>query len=169
MTLWLDAPYRKQGWSCYTRINELSFMLKSFRFPSTTARRPRTLHKFKKLKASELRMLLLFGFVIFRKFLKPKYYNNLLKLVVTIHFSEFRALTTDMVANVESLHEFLLEYPKLYSARHNHQVVHSLHHVAQTIYDYGPLTSYSTFHFESMLGWCFSSFFTFSEGYHEYL
>jgi hypothetical protein len=128
-------------------------MLQCFRFPSTTARRPRSLIKFKKLKANELRMILLFGFVIFKKVLKTKYYDHFLKLVVAIHFSENRAITEDMVENVKSLlHEFLLDYPKLYTARHNQQVVHSLHHVGQTISDYGPLTSYSTFHFENIFG-----------------
>ena len=92
-------------------------MLQSFRFPSTTARRPRSLIKFKKLKANELRMILLFGFVIFKNILKSKYYDHFLKLVVAIHFSEYRAVTVNMMNNVKILlHEFLIEYPKLYTA-----------------------------------------------------
>ncbi len=152
LTLWLHTSYKKEEWSCHSHLHELSFMLQSFRFPSTTARRPRSLIKFRKLKANELRMVLLFGFVIFKRILRTKYYDHFLKLVVAIHFAEYRHLTVDMVENVKSLlHEFLIEYPKLYTTRHNHQVVHSLNHVGQTIYDYGPLTSYSTFHFESIL------------------
>jgi hypothetical protein len=128
-------------------------MLRSFRFPSTTGRRPRSLIMYKKLKANELRMVLLFGFFIFKNVLKSKYYDHFLKLVVAIHFSEYRAVTANMVNSVKNLlHEFLIEYPKLYTARHNQQVVHSLHHIGQTIDDYGPLTSYSTFHFENILG-----------------
>jgi hypothetical protein len=153
LTLWLHTHHKKEEWSCHNELHELSFMLQSFRFPSTTARRPRSLVKFKKLKANELRMVLLFGFVIFKKFLKAKYYDHFLKLVVAIHFAEYRSLTVAMVENVKSLlHEFLIQYPKLYTARHNLQVVHSLNHVGQTIYDYGPLTSYSTFQFENIFG-----------------
>lgn len=128
-------------------------MFQSFRFPSTTARRPGSLVKFKKLKANEMRMVLLFGFAIFKNVLKSKYYNHFLKLVTAIHFAEHRAITANMVNNIKTLlHEFLIEYPKLYSARHNPQVVHSVHHIAQTVNDFGPLTSYSTFHFENILG-----------------
>ncbi|CAF1218363.1 unnamed protein product [Rotaria magnacalcarata] len=153
LSLWLYADYKREDWSCYNHIHHLSSILQSFRFPSTTSRRPRSLLKFKKFKANELRMVLLFGFVIFEKILKAKYYNHFLKLVIAIHFSEHRALSMGMVDKVKSLlHEFLIEYPKLYTARHNQQVIHSLNHIGQTIDDYGPLTSYSTFHFESILG-----------------
>jgi hypothetical protein len=153
LNLWLHNDYKKKEWSCHNHLHQLSSMLKSFRFPSTTSRRPGSLLKFKKLKANELRMILLFGFVIFKRVLKAKYYNHFLKLVVAIHFAENRALTVVMVHIVKNLlREFLIEYPKLYTARHNPQVIHSLSHVGQTICEYGPLTSYSTFHFESILG-----------------
>ncbi|CAF4188742.1 unnamed protein product [Rotaria magnacalcarata] len=153
LSLWLYTDYKREDWSCYNHIHHLSSILQSFRFPSTTSRRPRSLLNFKKFKANELRMVLLFGFVIFEKILKAKYYNHFLKLVIAIHFSEHRALSMGMVDKVKSLlHEFLIEYPKLYTARHNQQVIHSLNHIGQTIDDYGPLTSYSTFHFESILG-----------------
>ena len=153
MNLWLKPNFKKEDWSCYHYHDELSSMLESFRFPSTTSRRPRSLLKFKKLKAIELRMVLLFGFVIFKNVLKAKYYDHFLKLVVAIHFSENRAVTTIMIDNVTNLlSDFLIEFPKLYTARHNQQVVHSLNHIGQTVNDYGPLTSYSTFHFESNLG-----------------
>ena len=153
MNLWLNADFKKEDWSCYDYHHELSSMLQSFRFPSTTSRRPRSLLKYKKLKANESRMVLLFGFVIFKTALNTKYYNHFLKLVFAIHFSEYRCVTTKMVENVKSLlYGFLIEFPQLYTVRHNQQVVHSLHHIGQTMSDYGPLTSYSTFHFENSLG-----------------
>ena len=128
-------------------------MLASFRYPSTTARRPRALLMYKKMKANEMRAILLFGFVVFKKHLKGKYYTHFLKLVAAIHLAENRALSGPMVQNVKTLlRNFLIEYPKLYTPRHNSQTVHSLDHVGRTIQDYGPLTSYSTFHFEDILG-----------------
>lgn len=156
LNLWLNANYKNEVWSCYHQQQELSSMLQSFRFPSTTSRRPRSLIKFKKLKANELRMVLLFGFVIFKKTLNAKYYDHFLKLVFAIHFAESRCVTVEMVYDVKNLlHQFLIEFPKLYTVRHNQQVVHSLNHVGQTIDDYGPLTSYSTFYFENNLGMSF--------------
>ncbi|CAF2146016.1 unnamed protein product [Rotaria magnacalcarata] len=50
LNLWLKSNYKKEDWSCYYYHDELSSMLQSFRFPSTTSRRPRSLLKFKKLK-----------------------------------------------------------------------------------------------------------------------
>lgn len=153
LNLWLNATYKNKVWSCYNQLQELSSMLQSFRFPSTTSRRPRSLTKFKKFKANELRIVLLFGFVIFKKALNAKYYDHFLKLVFAIHFAENRCVTVTMVDNVKNLlHQFLIEFAQLYTVRHNQQVVHSLHHIGQTIYDYGPLTSYSTFYFENNLG-----------------
>ena len=153
LSLGLHTDYKTDDWSCYNHIHQLSSILQSFRFPSTTGRRPRLLLKFKKFEASELRMVLLFGCVIFKKVLKVKYCDHFLKLVVAIHFSEHRTRNMVIVGNVKSLlHEFLIEYLTLYKVRHYQQVVHSLNHIGQTINDYGSQTSYSTFHFENILG-----------------
>ncbi|CAF1177540.1 unnamed protein product [Rotaria sordida] len=48
LSLWLRADYKREDWSCFNHIHQLSSMLQSFRFPSTTGRRPRSLLKFKK-------------------------------------------------------------------------------------------------------------------------
>ncbi|CAF3865116.1 unnamed protein product [Rotaria sp. Silwood1] len=50
LSLWLHADYKREDWSCYNHIHQLSSMLQSFRFPSTTSRRPRSLLKFKKIQ-----------------------------------------------------------------------------------------------------------------------
>ncbi|CAF1478379.1 unnamed protein product [Adineta steineri] len=153
LCLWLEPKHKKQDWSCYSHLHQLSAMLQTLRFPSTTTRRPRSLNKFKKLKASELRVILLFGFVVFKNLLKSKYYDHFVKLVVAVHLSEFRAVTSTMTNNIKILlREFLVDFPNLYGIRYNQQVVHSLDHIGQTVIDYGPLTSYSTFHFENILG-----------------
>ena len=105
-----------------------------------------------------MRAILLFEFVIFRKNLRSRYYNHFLKVVAAVHQAENRALNQSMIDNVKNLlRSFLIDYPKLYSPRHNSQAMHSLDHVGKTIEDYGPLTSYSTFHFEDILGTCSSA------------
>ena len=51
----------------------------------------------KKMKANEMRAILLFGFVVFKKHLKGKYYTHFLELVATIHLAENRALSRSMI------------------------------------------------------------------------
>ena len=50
LSLWLSHQHRDETWSIYTRMNELSLALSRFRFPSTTTRIPRSLHKFTKIQ-----------------------------------------------------------------------------------------------------------------------
>jgi hypothetical protein len=57
--------------------------------------------------------------------------------MVAFDSSEYRAIVGAIVKNADSLlHDFLLDYPKLHTVRHNQQVVHSLYHVGQSISDY---------------------------------
>ena len=137
-------------------------MLESFRFPLTTSRRPRSLIKFKNLKDNDLQMVLLFGFVIFKKALNANYYHHFLKLVFAIHFAESRCINVIMVDNVTSLlRQFLIKFPQLYTAKHNQQIIHSLEHIGQTIGDYGPLTSYFTLCFENKLSMILYKLYTY--------
>ena len=71
-------------------MNELSARLSRLRFPSTTTRHPRSLHKFTKYKGSEFRLLLLFGYSIFEDVLKEEYYSHLLLLVLAVHYVSFQ-------------------------------------------------------------------------------
>jgi hypothetical protein len=74
-------------------------------------------------------------------------------LVIAIHLSESRSLERSQVENIRILLDlFLRSFPVLYTSRQNTQSVHSLHHVAESVQDYGPLSNYSTFNFESVLG-----------------
>lgn len=133
----------------------LADALKQVKFPSTTTRHPRHLVDYRKYKGSELRVLMLCGFPIFEKFMKKKYYEHFKQLVLAVHLAESRVLTEKHVEAVHNLcYRFLLNFPTLYGKRHNVQVVHSLIHLSKSIHDFGPLTSYTTFNFESLLGEC---------------
>lgn len=128
-------------------------MLAHVRFPSTTNRRPRSIFKFNKYKGNELRALLLFAYSIFEDVLDREYYSHFLLLVLIMHLSESRALHKEWLDNLQHLcTQFVLIFSRLYSARHNVQVVHSIVHVADTVKAYGPLSNYSTFNFENLLG-----------------
>ncbi|CAF1241589.1 unnamed protein product [Adineta steineri] len=50
LSLWLNHQNKDEDWSVWCRTNELSTLLVRFRFPSTTTRHPRSLHKFAKYK-----------------------------------------------------------------------------------------------------------------------
>lgn len=88
--LWFDSQYRLENWSLIARANHLQTIFKRFRFPSTTTRLPRLLTSYSSFKASEMRVLLLFGHIIFEDVMKRQYYQHLLKLVLIMHLCENR-------------------------------------------------------------------------------
>jgi hypothetical protein len=137
----------------YGRLDKMTNSLRRVRFPSTTTRHPSSLFEWQKYKATELRVCLLFGYVIFKGVLPKKYYNHFTKLVLSMHLAESREVTNDDVEHIHRLtHSFVYDFPLLYTERHNVQVVHSVIHIAATVQDYGPLTSFTTFNWESDLG-----------------
>lgn len=153
MKLWLNPKYKSEDWSISTRLSTLAVALKNVKFPSTTTRHPRSFLQYHKFKASELRVVLLCGYSIFEKIMKKKYYDHFKKLVLAVHLAESRSLTEQDIQAVHKLCcDFLLQFPNLYSERHNVQVIHSIMHISESIRDFGPLTSYTTFNFESLLG-----------------
>ncbi|CAF2155936.1 unnamed protein product [Rotaria magnacalcarata] len=153
LKLWLKPLYKSELWSICTHLSSLAVALKRVKFPSTTTRHPRSLLDYKKFKANELRVVLLCGYPIFEKFMHKKYYDHFKQLVLAVHLAESRALTEKDVEAAHNLsHNFLLQFPNLYGKRHNVQVIHSLMHLSESIRDFGPLTNYTTFNFESLLG-----------------
>lgn len=81
------------------------------------------------------------------------YYEHLKSLVLIIHLSESRAITETDLKIIEILsRRFTFHFSTLYGTRHHVQVIHSMIHIAETVRDFGPLTSYTTFNFESLLG-----------------
>jgi hypothetical protein len=100
-----------------------------------------------------MRILLLFGHVIFKNVLKKQYYIHLLKLVVMMHLSENREIHPSYINIISRLgRNFVFNFSELYGARHCVQVVHSLVHISDTIHDFGPLHTFTTFQFENDLG-----------------
>jgi hypothetical protein len=123
------------------------------RLPSTTTRLPRKLLEFNQFKGNELRILLLFGHIIFSEILKPIYYSHLLQLVVLMHMAEAREILPSHLPIIQQLsNSFLLDFAKLYTTRHCVQAVHSIIHIPATIKDFGPLTNFTTYNFEDILG-----------------
>ncbi|CAF1463411.1 unnamed protein product [Adineta ricciae] len=153
LKLWFDPKYSFEPWSIKCHMNSLSAQFAQLRLPSTTTRLPRHLNEFKTFKANEMRILLLFGFAIFAKVLRPTYYNHLLQLVALMHVVESRTILKMHLSMIQQLSlSFVAEFRDLYTSRHCVQVVHSVFHVSSTVEDFGPLPNFTTFNFESILG-----------------
>lgn len=72
---------------------------------------------------------------------------------MAMHLAEMSSIDKSQCNEInELMHEFLYSFPYLYSTRHNTQVVHSMAHIAQSVFDYGQLHNYSTFNYEACLG-----------------
>ena len=153
LDLWLSPDHRKEDWYIGINLRELAKLFSRVRFPSTTTRIPRSLLDYHRFKANEMRALLLFGHVIFEKFLKRKYYDHLQQLVAIMHLAEGRAISKVDEEMINLLcRSFVVTFPQLYTPRHCIQVVHSILHIPETVHDFGPVTNYTTFHFENDLG-----------------
>lgn len=76
-----------------------------------------------------------------------------MKLVIAMHYAEASCVDYEDIDRIECLaNAFVLEFSSLYGVRHVVQVVHSVSHVASTVADFGPLSSFTTFNFENELG-----------------
>ena len=125
--------------------------LANVRYPGTTTRAPRTILKCLTLKANECRVLLLIVYPILKAYLPPKYYSHLQKLAFGIHIGESSEISSEKLGEMEILlSSFVDDFP--YNERHIVQTVHCVKHFAQTTKDFGPLSNYSTFNFESVIG-----------------
>jgi hypothetical protein len=97
-------------------------------------------------------MLLIF-YSIFRDILPKEFYDDLKLLVFALHVGEDREIkTTDLETMYLLLNEHVEQFKSLFGERHCVNTIHSINHFADTVYDYGPLQYYSTFHYESILG-----------------
>lgn len=153
LSLWLSRDHRLAPWSIHNHAQALAWLLQLVRLPSTTTPLPRSPTDYMNFKASELRVVLLFGYVIFDGYLPEKYHKHLLKLVCLLHLAENRRIRNRHITTMQHLGEsFVVSFCHLYTERHCVPVVHSIVHLALTVRDFGPLTSYTTFNFEDRLG-----------------
>ncbi|CAF3619678.1 unnamed protein product [Rotaria socialis] len=151
--LWFDKKHQKQAWSIRSKLKIVDHYLSSIKYPSTSTRIPRCIAKYEKYKANEARSILLFGFSAFCIVLPLKYARHFLMLVVGVHIAESRTIRRTQIEDIRLiLNRFLQQFPILYSPRNNSQSVHSIHHVAASVLEYGSLSNYSTFNFENILG-----------------
>lgn len=121
--------------------------------PSSTIRLPRSIHSYKRYKASELRSILLVYYKVFENILPEPYYSHLKQLVFVLHIGENRQISQNKLDGMHLLLQYYVnQFKVLYGVRHMVNNIHSLIHLAESVRDYGPLYEYSTFNYESILG-----------------
>ncbi|CAF3840657.1 unnamed protein product [Rotaria sordida] len=74
--------------SVYDQIDNIAEIVNSISYPSTTYRQPRDIRLFKKFKANELRIILLFGYSAFENFLDEERFIHLKVLAFIAHLVE---------------------------------------------------------------------------------
>jgi hypothetical protein len=152
--LWFDVEHRGEPWSLRSKINLIDISLSTHKFPSTTYRIARTILKYNEFKANELRCILLFGFTPICMYLPKKYCRHFLFLVMAAHLCESKNISSDQITHIKYLtNEFIYQFPLLYGNRQNVISVHTIIHLPDSVRDFGGVYNYSTFNFESYLGW----------------
>lgn len=148
--LWTESS-KKQPFSLSKSLDLIDQDLCKLMYPLTTVRSPRSIKKSSKLKGNEHRVLLIIAYPIFKKYLPNKYYRHLQKLSFGIHIGESRVISSKQIDTMkELLSSFVDDFP--YDKRHIVQTIHCVKHFAATTQDFGPLSNYSTFNFESIIG-----------------
>ncbi|CAM4839468.1 unnamed protein product [Rotaria magnacalcarata] len=141
----LKNEYKKE-------LDKIASTFKETFFLSSTFRIPRDLKLYSVYKANELKIFLLFGFLIFNEILIPERYDHFRCLAFAAHLIE--ASTHDQSTHHDIhdlLHEFYTRFELLYTKKQAKPVIHALSHFADTVKIYGPGHNYSTFDFESTI------------------
>ncbi|CAF1170679.1 unnamed protein product, partial [Didymodactylos carnosus] len=152
LRLWFNEESKKEIWSLCSQKKKIDLKLNYLKFPTTTVRTPRSISRYEKLKANELRIVLLVAFPILREFLHEKYYQHAQLLTTSISIAENRTIKNENVMLMQHLmNKFIDCFETMYMLRHVVQTVHSALHLPQSVLDFGPTFGFSTFSFESIL------------------
>lgn len=140
------------------KIDEISSRLQVCRhhYPVEFSRRPRPLKLFKYWKATEFRAFVLYLGPVVLQNIWPN--SNLYKHFLMLHCSIYilcnNYICNDVIwrsyAN-DLLHCFVQNVPKFYSEEFLVYNVHNLLHLADDVYNFGPLDSFSAFPFENFM------------------
>lgn len=124
--------------------------------PREFSRKPRGTKDSSFYKAKEYRQLLLYtGPIILQGLLEKKKYDHFIHFHVAIRLLDNPVHTVDLstVEYAEQLlKNFVADFPSIYREDLVSYNVHSLIHLAEDVRNYGFLSSYSSYYFESYLG-----------------
>ncbi|CAF4533220.1 unnamed protein product [Rotaria sp. Silwood2] len=155
LQLWTKSS-KKDPWSIVGFLPEIHADLGHIRYPSTTTRAPRSILKCSNLKANESRVLLLICYPVFKSYLPEKYYKHLQMLAFGITIGESSNISSKNINDMQMLlSSFVDNFP--YPERYVVQNIHCVKHFVTTVEDFGPLFNYSTFNYESTIGYLSAS------------
>lgn len=93
------------------------------------------------------------AYSIFKNYLPENNYHHLQKLAFGMSIGESSSISARQLEEMDILlSSFVADFP--YDPRYVVQTVHCVKHFAQTVKDFGPLSNFSTFNFESVIGSC---------------
>ncbi|CAF3982771.1 unnamed protein product [Rotaria sp. Silwood1] len=111
--------------SIHKQIDNLAEIVNSISYPSTTYRQPRDIHLFKKFKANELRMILLFGYSAFENFLDQERFIHLKVLAFIAHLVEEQNLSENSHQDIKYLARYFNEkFASLYTVSSFARTIH---------------------------------------------
>lgn len=122
------------------------------RAPNENSRK-HPIHDASRLKATELRQILLYtGMVIFHKVISEEVYNHFLEFCIAIRILSTNNITSEYNEFAKSLIlHFVASYAQIYQKCFMSHNMHSILHLSDDVKKFGPLNSFSAFPFESYM------------------
>lgn len=122
------------------------------RAPNENSRK-HPIHDASRLKATELRQILLYtGMVIFHKVISEEVYNHFLEFCIAIRILFTNNITSEYNKFAKSLIlHFVASFAQIYQKCYMSHNMHSILHLSDDVEKFGPLNSFSAFPFESYM------------------
>lgn len=155
LQLWMDKSYSSEPWSVRQKLHEIESRYMNLSPPACISRLPRSLiENFGHLKASELRTFLLFYSVpCLYGILPDLYFQHFILLVEAIYLLLQDSISiSDLSKAASLLKHFCVKVKSLYDPRYETYNVHCLLHLADRVFDLGPLWTHSCFCYEDFNG-----------------
>ena len=155
LQLWMNKSYSSEPWSVSHQLREIESRYMSMSPPACISRLPRSLiENFGHLKASELRTFLLFYSVpCLYGILPDLYFQHYILLVEAIYLLLQDSISiSDLKKAASLLKHFCIKIKSLYAPRYETYNVHCLLHLADRVFDLGPLWTHSCFCYEDFNG-----------------
>lgn len=156
LLIWTTGMYTYEAkWSASV-IRSISLLLieSNSYLPKEIHRATRGLDCLKFWKGSEFRTFLMYlGIVVLKDFMESEIYEHFLLLFCAVTIcssSHYQKLT---VIAKELFEDYIKKYKQIYGLHSITINIHSLSHVVEDVDRFGPLPSFSTYRFESHLGY----------------
>lgn len=153
LTLWIHGP--KNIRLTATQIDDINKLyLETSKFViSDFSRKPRSIHDVERWKATEFRYFLLYaGPVILQNSINNKMYNHILSLIVAIRILCVKNQCKENMDYAKKLLIYFVgKFSIFYGAEYVSYNVHNLIHLADDVFNNGPLDKFSAFKYENLM------------------